>query len=322
MIDAVLAGEGKTLADDSTFEDAFGKLPDDALVKAYANGQKVGSLIKQAVRQGGTTTYGSATAGLDKLDWISASLTAEDDGVRVKGVVKGAGSDALLGGGDYISTALGEAPGDALAFLTLQGGKGLASSLGNAAAPLTMALGMPIDQLLGLFENETALYVRPGIGIPEITLVLNPSDTSAGLDTLDKLATRIAALSGGQVSGSGGEKTITIDGVAIHFGSKNGKIVITNAAGGVSQYGSSSEKLSDSADFKEARDAAGMPDSNGGMVYIDLKNAIPMLLSLAQLSGSQPPPVVTENLKPLRSFLAWNEGSGDTRTFNLFLEIK
>jgi len=320
-IDQVLAGDGKTLADDSTFNDALGKLPDDALVKAYANGHEVGRLLEHVVQQSGAD-YAGAAAGLDKLDWLTAALTAEDDGVRVKGVVQGAGSETLLGSGDYISTALGEAPADALAFLSFQGGKGLASALGNAGAPLTMVLGMPLDELLGLFENETALYVRPGIGIPEITLVLDPSDTSAGLATLDKLAARIAVLTGGQVGGAAGERSITIDGVTIHWGSANGKIVVTNAANGVSSYDASGEKLSDSADFKEARDAAGMPDSNGGMAYIDLKDAIPMILGLAGLSGSQPPPVLTENLRPLRSFLAWNEGSGDTRTFNLFLEIK
>jgi hypothetical protein len=31
---------------------------------------------------------------------------------------------------------------------------------------------------------------------------------------------------------------------------------------------------------------------------------------------------VTENLRPLRSFVAWSSGSGDSRTFDAFLEIK
>jgi hypothetical protein len=29
-----------------------------------------------------------------------------------------------------------------------------------------------------------------------------------------------------------------------------------------------------------------------------------------------------ENLQPLRSFLAWSEGTGGSRTFDAFLEIK
>jgi hypothetical protein len=31
---------------------------------------------------------------------------------------------------------------------------------------------------------------------------------------------------------------------------------------------------------------------------------------------------VSDNLRPLRSFVAWAAGSGDARTFDAFLEIK
>jgi hypothetical protein len=31
---------------------------------------------------------------------------------------------------------------------------------------------------------------------------------------------------------------------------------------------------------------------------------------------------VTDNLRPLRSLLAWSEGQSDERTFDAFLEIK
>jgi len=34
------------------------------------------------------------------------------------------------------------------------------------------------------------------------------------------------------------------------------------------------------------------------------------------------PPNVAGNLRPLRSFVAWSAGSGDSRTFDAFLEIK
>jgi hypothetical protein len=102
----------------------------------------------------------------------------------------------------------------------------------------------------------------------------------------------------------------------------NGRIVVTTAPGGIAGYGTGGEKLADSADFKEAKSAAEMPDSNAGFAYVDLKNAIPIVLGLAGLAGSEPSPVVTENLRPLRSLLAWSEEQGDTRTFDLFLEIK
>jgi hypothetical protein len=98
--------------------------------------------------------------------------------------------------------------------------------------------------------------------------------------------------------------------------------VITNAASGVTGAGGSGEKLPSGADFSEAKSAAGLPDSTNGFIYVDLKNAIPLLEGFAGLSGSSPSPMVTANLRPLRSFLAWGAESGDTQTFDAFLEIK
>lgn len=323
-IDEALAGDGPTLENDSTFADAFQKLPDEALVKAYANGHQVGQLVAAAAKKqsNGANPFGSQSAALQKLDSLSASVTAEDDGIRVEGAAKGAGADEVLGGSNFDSKLLANTPADALAFLTFRGGSGLADSLQGMSAPLTAMLGISADELAALLENEVALYVRPGLGIPEITLALDAKSSSAGLATLDKLANQIAAMTGGKVVQHGSEKVLTIGGIAIHYGSADGRIVVTTATNGVAGYGASGESLADSADFKEAKSAAGMPDENAGFAYIDLKDAIPLILGLAGLAGSQPSPVVTENLRPLRSLLAWSEGQGDTRSFDLFLEIK
>ena len=65
-----------------------------------------------------------------------------------------------------------------------------------------------------------------------------------------------------------------------------------------------------------------MPSSNAGFAYVDLKNAIALAESLSGLAGSSLPPKVAENLRPLRSFIAWGDRSGDAFTFDAFLEIK
>jgi Protein of unknown function (DUF3352) len=321
-IDQALAGDGPKLENDSTYTDALSKLPDEALVQAYVNGQQLAQLAASAAKNASGSPFGSQVAALRELDSISASLSAEDDGVSVHGVAKGAGAEAILDGSDFSSKLLENAPGDALAFLTFRGGSGLATSLQSLGAPITAMLGISVDELASLLENEVALYVRPGIGIPEITLALDAPNTVDSLKTLDKLAASVAAMTGGKVTENGSEKTLTIGSVAIHYGTADGKVVVTTASDGVGAYGGSDDRLADSADFKEAKSAAGMPDSNAGFAYIDLKDAIPLLLGIAGLAGSQPSPVVTENLRPLRSLLAWSEGQGDTRTFDLFLEIK
>jgi hypothetical protein len=98
-------------------------------------------------------------------------------------------------------------------------------------------------------------------------------------------------------------------------------VVLSSGVNGIADYGSG-DHLPDSADFKEAQDAAGMPDSTGGFAYVDLKDALPLIEGFASLAGRSLPSETTENLRPLRSFLAWSEGAADSRTFDAFLEIK
>jgi hypothetical protein len=317
-IDQALKSGDKSLAGEPAYNDALGTLPSDALAKVYVNGAGLAKLVHEYGQGNGLA---ATVPGLDKLDFISAALTAEDDGLRAHGAVQGSGAGDFVGSGDYASKLIDEVPSDALAFLTFRTTKGIGSALSSAEAPLEYALGVSVDELVQLFANETALYVRPGALIPEITLLLQPKDTDTALATLDKLATRIARATGGTLK-RGEQRTIDFGQFAVHYGAKGDKVVVTSAPGGLAQVGNSSEKLADSADFKEAKSAAGLPDSNGGYVYLDLKNAIPLIEGFAGIAGSNLPSTVSENLRPLRSFLAWSAGSGDTRTFDLFLEIK
>jgi Protein of unknown function (DUF3352) len=278
----------------------------------------------------GAASQGASGFGLDTLKYISASASAEDDGVRIRG----ASSGGNLGGGDFTSTLIGGIPGDAFAFLSFRG-EGTTDQLGKlksnpevgaALAQLEKSLGVPLDQVLALLHGEIAFYARPGAVIPELTLALEEKDESGALRTLDKIAARLAAAVGARVESAtqGGHpvKTIDFGQFAVHYGGVAGKIVITSGVNGIADYGGSSDHLADSADFKEASDAAGMPDSHGGVIYVDLKNALPLLEGFAGLAGESLPSEVTENLRPLRSFLAWSEGSGSSRTFDAFLEIK
>jgi hypothetical protein len=249
--------------------------------------------------------------------------------VRIKGVSSG----ASVGAADFASNLIGGVPGDAFAFLNFKR-LGTTDQLGalksnpqvaGGIAQLQQTLGVTLDQLLSLLSGEVAFYARPGGVIPELTLALDVKDQAAALATLDKIAARIAAMSGGHVeSGTQGGhpvKTVNFGQVAIHYGAVDGKVLITSGLNGIADYGSAGH-LTDSADFKEAKDAAGMPDSTGGLVYVDLKDALPLIEDFASLSGQNVGSSLTENLRPLRSFLAWSSASGDARTYDAFLEIK
>jgi hypothetical protein len=326
-IDQVLKGSGASLADESLYKDAVAKQPSDALARVYVNGPQLAKLVQKAIEARGNGTADSTTTALQNLDFISAAVSAESDGVRLHGATQGSGSGSgsgtILGGGDYTSKLLAETPSDAFAFLTFKGGGSLGSSLGSLSAPFESTLGVSVQDVLALFENESGLYVHPGAVIPELAAFLGPSDTTKGMATLTKLAGHIAASSGATLRGGADEKTLSFGSqFELHFGVKDGKIVITNSAGGISQIGSPTESLANSADFKEAAGAAGLPDSNAGYFYFDLKNAIPLIEGFAGLSGTKIPAEVSDNLRPLRSFLSWSAGSGDSRTFDAFLEIK
>ena len=311
------------LADDPAFKEAMGKLPGDALAKVYLDGQRLNALVSQSSSSSG------ATLGLDTLKYITASASAEDDGVRIHG----ASSGGPAGSGDFASALIGGVPGDAFAFLDFKG-QGTTDQLDKlksnpqiapALKQLHETLGVSLDQLLALLSGEVAFYARPGAVIPELTLALDPKDESQALSTLDTIAARLAAMSGGHVEpgtqGGHPVKTVNLGQFAIHYGSVDGKVLITSGVSGIADYGEG-DHLPDSDDFKQAQDAAGMPDSTGGVMYIDLKDALPLLEGFASLSGQSLPSSTTENLRPLRSFLAWTNGSGETRTFDAFLEIK
>jgi hypothetical protein len=132
MIDRVLKGStGRALANDATFKDAVSELPDDALAKAYVNGPRLAEVIGRYLDQA-TQTAASTPFGLDKLDWIAASLEAKEDGVRFDAGVKSADGGRVFGtAAPYASKLISGVPAGALAFLTFRGGTDQGGAIGE-----------------------------------------------------------------------------------------------------------------------------------------------------------------------------------------------
>jgi hypothetical protein len=314
-ISRALEGSGP-LAEDPDFKAAMDKLPGDSLVRLYLNGQRLNAIAPQS---------SGAGLGLDKLQHLAAAAIAEDDGLRVKGFMRGGTAETA----DFASQLIAGVPGDAFAFLDVEG-KDVADFFERlesnpqaeaAIKQVEQALGVSYERVFStLLSGEFAFYARSGVGIPELTLAFDPKDQSAALATLDKIAAKLGQPEPG-AQGGHPVKTINLGQFAIHYGAVDGKVLVTSGVSGIADYGQG-DSLEDSEDFKQAKDAAGLPDSTSGVTYIDLKNALPLLESLASLSGQSLPSSTTENLRPLRSFLAWSNASGETRTFDAFLEIK
>jgi hypothetical protein len=322
------ANSGGTLADDATFKDATGALSDQALVKVFANGRLILDRLRQVFPQL------ASVSGTTKFDWASAELVSKDDGLALNGNVKtGSKSKAK----PYEAKLLGSVPSGALLYASFRGNGQTSSQLQKALRSGTGTLppqALPflrlVQRLTPLFANENALYVRTGTAtfIPEVTLVTQPKSTSQGVATIDKLVAALGSsfgvpLHARPVTIAGARfKELNLGKVSIYYGAVGGKVVLTDSQRGVADLDGGGSKLKDDSTFKDAKKASGLPDSTNGFVYVDLKDAIPLFESLVQLGGVQAPSEVSDNLRPLQSFVLWSTRDGDVTKFTVFLEVK
>jgi hypothetical protein len=339
MIDRVLKGSAdKSLADDAVFKDAVSQLPTDALAKAYVNGRQLADLIGRVLGGGAqTTAAGDSTApfGLDKLEWIGASMQAQDDGIRFDGRIKGPNGGRLVdSGAPYASKLISGVPAGALAFLSFRGGTvsdQLAElrknpQFGQAFQEAEKQLGMRLDRVIALFAHEVAFYVRRGPGIPEFSLVLEAPDTAEALTTVDRLANRVAELLHTRVYEEKQDgidvKSIGVRAVTVRWAGFDGRVLITTAPTGIADYRAGGDKLTDDPAYRDALDAAGAPDETGGLVYVNLHDSAQLIQNYVGASGGGVPAKIRENLEPLRSFVAYSTASEDLTNLAAFLQIK
>jgi hypothetical protein len=231
-----------------------------------------------------------------QFEWLAGSIEARDDGASATFVERLTGDTA-----NYTSRRIEEAPADTLAFLSFDT-KSLRSQT-SSLAPLTQVLGIRVDQLLADIEGEAALWVLPAPGFPEVTLVLTTSSPAKTESQLRHLL----------------QKTP----LPLHIAVVDDQVVATTASNPAdalkrAQVGGS---LADDEDFKEAKDAAGMPDETGGFLYVDVADALP-LLSLAGYAGVDVPRELLENLRPVSSVIAWSQADGTTSAQTLFVHIQ
>lgn len=323
------AAASGTLADDSTFTTAMGKLSDEALAKVYVDGSKLGDVAKKAAG----SISGLIPAG-GKLVSVVAELVAEDDGVRVSGTATSEGSEESK---TYTASLVDKVPAGALAFVSFNGEtvtararKQLDDALSALAGRISGGqLFVPIVRQLGpIFAHESALYVRSGSPIPEVTLVTTPDSPSEAMSTADELISGLAMLTGKNVTpttvtlGGVQAKSLPLGPVTIYYGVVGDNFVVTNQQEAFADLQASGNRLSDDPNYKEALNASGMPDQTGGFVYLDLKDSIPLVESLVQLGGQSVPPAVSNNVRPLRTLVAWAEPKGNDQSLTAFLELK
>jgi Protein of unknown function (DUF3352) len=332
-IDAVVAPEGgANLADDAQFKEANGELPDDALAKAYVNIRGIVPLVKGYLRtEGGGGDVPENLYGLDQVDWFSAAVRAEDEGIGLEGATKGAGVRRLTGGGNFASVLLPSIPSGALGFLDFQGGAtfdNLKAIEAEAGVELQRALGVTFADLAPLFRNEIAFYVRSDAPLPEFSLALETPDEQAAQAAADKLMNALARKVGAQIQTAEEDgvtvKTLRIPDapLLVHWAVFDGRLLATTSESGIRDFRSSGGKLPSDDHYDAARKGADVPADNAGVIYVDLQRTIAEIERYATASGEKIPPDVEANLKPLHSLIGYATLEGDVSRFVARLEIK
>ena len=327
--DAVLdrfGEDGDRLDGNDWFAAAQDRVEDAALVTLFLNGTALQDASASSLPEG----CEAPEAG--ELDYVVATLRAQDDGARLLVQTAGEGAADLVGD----ETLLAHVPPRALAYIGVPSfdaaGLGLSGQLRCAldetdASGAERLLGVSYDDIVALFSGGFAFYAAPGLLIPELTLVLEPEDDARAIQTLDGLAARVSGLlqaeTGTRRVGEIDARTVQLGPVTILYGAGDGRVVVTSAPDGLGALADDGDSLEDDERFRDAREAAGIGDDAQVNAYLDLNGLVDLIGTVSAFSDEDVPAEVRENLEPLESLLAWSDVSdSDAPEFGIFLEIR
>jgi Protein of unknown function (DUF3352) len=322
-LDAFRAGADRGRLDDSSsFKEAMAGLPADSLASVYVGGDALkGDWSAYAPLGSGVTGIPAAGAQLQSL---GLAVEADDDGLRLVGSVRSDGGPQPQ---SYEPELFARVPDSAIIALSFHGTPELTQQLGSQGGlgPFLPAveevLGMKVEELVELLEGEAALYVRPGLVIPEVSLAVEAPDPARAMGVVDRIARGL----GQQV------ETLEIDGVTAHavtvenvrvvWAAFDGVLLVSTGQSAIRDFRSGGSKLVDDARFDEAMARVGLGERTGGFVFVDLDEAVPFIEGLAGLSGERLPDVWRRNLEPLETFAAEGAAEGDAIRFDAFLAV-
>jgi Protein of unknown function (DUF3352) len=321
-----LAKRGGTLADSADYKAAIDTLPPAALATVYVDGP---TLSRELAKQAKTGSGSGPVPGVGRISWLAGAVSAEEKGFALDLRLKGDELEVT----PFTPELPAQVPADVALFVDL---KGLDATLEEARRTPALqkqlgeaqkALGGLIDEVIALFKGETAITVRPVGAAAEYTLVVTVEDEAQASATLDKLATLIGAFTQSSpepvsVGGIPAHK-LSLGTSAIYYTVFDGKLVVTNAEGGITGV-QEGPRLADSQAYKDAAEAAGLPDQSTGIVYADVPKLLPLLDKLAKSSkdGKPIPPEVKRNLEPLSTALLYGSVDGDVLTVKGFASVR
>jgi hypothetical protein len=328
-------GGGTTLANDQEFQSVMKRLPADTLARAYVAGAPVQALAESSVAQ--SSGQSGLTSGFGTLKGLALAATAKENGLRLDGAIDGTVASPP---DSYKAELPSDLPTGALLFVSFnqldkQLRRVLAAiektqpNLQTQLSQIEAASGISLENdVFPLLSGEGAVAVYPTTGaLPTIEVVLRVPDEDKAKSFVDRLGA-IARLAGQTV------QDVDVSGVAAHeidlsaqnltlfYAVFDGKLVVTNTRDGIAGFRSSGARLEDDPLYKEAADAAELPDETVGYFYADLRDGLPLVFQLARSRGSTIPPAVDENTKPLDAALLYVAKADEGARLGGFVTVK
>jgi hypothetical protein len=308
-----------TIEDDESFAAGLDALPDESLALVWVDmavlTDELSSLVEQATQEGFEL----------EIDWLSASLSAEDDGLLV------AMGARTPGAGDthYEPTLFRRVPADAVAALSFGGTQGTLDQLqgqvdlDEIAQALEELTGVSLDGLVEALSGEGVLYVRPGETVPDVTLALAPPDPDKTWSTVDRLARKLAAEMQADVTTTvenGLEVSrLAVEEVTIRYARLDADtIVVTSGDDDLALLAGDGPKLVDSEGFARAAEDVGLQERTKGFLYVDVDGLLPLVEGLA---GESIPAEVREGFEAVDSLVFQTSGDGDTTRVSGFVRV-
>jgi len=330
--DAVMSGVFR-------FNEALAQLPKDVFAMAYVNLEAVGESAAAAIPQVESIAGGQVTGA------AAMSVTAEDDGLRMKAVLVDAPPTADQT--PYTPSLMAQAPADSIAYI---GFNRLADTVGEAVTAasgsgsdevkkqidaltgqLPLLLGVNTGDLRNLTGGEHAVVVSGSGAMPGAALALKVADGAQATKSLTALSRTIPALTGQFGGGkmkvgkatavtAGGAKgqRIAVGDSAVAWGVRGDLAVIGNgvpAIAAVLAPRSAADSLAGSPAFTAA--TQGMPEQVTGLAYVNMRRATAALAASGAFDGKDGARMRAQ-LRPIRDITAWSTG-GETPTVEVFV---
>jgi hypothetical protein len=311
--------ERGTIEDDESFAAGLDALSEESLGLVWVDmavlTDELSSLVEQATQE-------NLALG---IDWLSASLSAEDDGMLVAIGVRTPGA----GDTHYEPTLFRSVPDDAVVAISFGGTQGTldrlqgqvdVDGLSKAIEDLT---GVSLDGIVDALSGEGVLYVRPGEEIPDVTLALAPPDPGETWSTVDRLARKLATEMQAAVTTStenGVEVSkLVVEGVTIRYARLDADtIVVTSGVDALALLTDTGPKLVDSVGYRRAAEDVGLGDRTKGFVYVDVDGMLPLIEGLV---GESIPAEVRDGFEAVDSLVFQTSGDGDTTLVTGFVRV-